>query len=366
MEGLFALGSNGSGQLGIGHLEDVSVPKQVEFEPASDGPSPEDAVCKIAAGGNHTILLTESGRAYWSGDAQSGCAGRLSPEVTTTSTRFRRVLLTDDTSEAQPRISLIACMWACSIFVTVHSPDASQTVYTFGETVGTPTVVPNFPPPGTKIVDTHACFRHAVFVLSNGDVYGYGTGTKGQLGAMDDLPKPVTGLPRRIADVGFQVTRAVCSQFSTCLISEPGDGRILVLGADKWSLITSAPIAVPDWKSITASWGNFYVLKYGGDVVAWGRSDHGQLPPPEHPSITDLVAGSEHCVALTTEGDVLAWGWGEHGNCGPATDGSGGDVSGRWNTLASLRHLPATSRITAMGAGCATSWINIATDGLFI
>ncbi|KAJ1337286.1 protein ATS1 [Microdochium nivale] len=366
MEGLFALGSNGSGQLGIGHTEDVSVPKQVEFELASDGPDPEDPVCKIAAGGNHSILLTESGRAYWSGEASSGCTGFASSADPTTSTKFRRVRLTD-TTEAQPRIALIACMWACSIFVTAQGgPDAPQRVYTFGETGGTPAVIEDFPPSGTTIVDTHACFRHTVFLLSNGEVYGYGNGTKGQLGVVDDLAKYITSLPQKIPGVNFKVSRVVCSQFSTCLIAEPGDGRIQILGADKWSLVTSAPIAVPDWKSITASWGNFYVLKYGGDIVAWGRDDHGQLPPPDHPSITSLVAGSEHCIALSTEGDVLAWGWGEHGNCGPSTDGAAGNVSGRWNTLASLGHLPATSRITAVGAGCATSWINIATDGLFI
>ncbi|KAH7041471.1 regulator of chromosome condensation 1/beta-lactamase-inhibitor protein II [Microdochium trichocladiopsis] len=365
MEGLFALGSNGSGQLGIGHLEDVSVPKQVEFDPSDWAPTAEDPVCKIAAGGNHTILLTTSGRTYWSGDAKNGCAGQLDSTISPTSARFRPVTLSDK-AEMQPRVSLIACMWACSIFVTTEEQGEAQKVYTFGETVGTPTLLENFPPSGTTITDLDASFRHAVFVLSNGEVYGYGTGTKGQLGPMNDLPRAITSVPRKISGVNFEVSRAVCSQFATCFISEPGDGRVLVLGADKWDLVTSAPVAVPDWKAISASWGNFYILKYGGTIVAWGRNDHGQLPPPDHPSITDIAAGSEHCLAQTTEGDVLAWGWGEHGNCGPSTDGPTGNVSGRWNTLASLSHLPATSRFTLIGAGCATSWINIATDGLFI
>lgn len=365
MEGLFALGSNGSGQLGIGHLEDVSVPKQVEFDTAADTPSPDDPVCRVAAGGNHTILLTTSGRAYWSGDVKSGNGGLLTTAMNPESTKFRQVVLVDH-AQAQPCVTHIACMWAASIFVTAEQGPDNQKVYVFGEGPDGSAPLADFPPPGTTITNVDASFRHAVFVLSNGEVYGYGTGTKGQLGPMDALSKTITNVPRKIEGLSFEVRRAVCSQFATCFVSEPGDGRVLVLGADKWGLVTSAPIAVPDWKAIVASWGNFYILKYGGDLAAWGRNDHGQMPPPDHPNITDIAAGSEHCLALTTEGEVLAWGWGEHGNCGPSIDGPAGDVSGRSNVLASLSHLPETSRFTLIGAGCATSWINIATDGIFI
>ncbi len=77
MKVLFALGSNGSGQLGIGHKEDVSVPKQVLF--------PEDlsilpTIRKIAAGGNHTLLLTEPGELFWSGDSTTGACGKVTSE----------------------------------------------------------------------------------------------------------------------------------------------------------------------------------------------------------------------------------------------------------------------------------------------
>jgi len=90
-------------------------------------------------------------------------------------------------------------------------------------------------------------------------------------------------------------------------------------------------------------------------LISWGRDDHGQLTPPELPSVSQVAIGSEHALVLTEEGEVCAWGWGEHGNCGPKT--TDGDVKGRWNVVASSKYLPAGSKISYIGAGCATSWI---------
>ena len=64
---VYSLGSNGSGQLGIGHEEDVSVPKPVYF-----ADSPPASIRAIAAGGNHTLILSDAGELYWAGDPTSG------------------------------------------------------------------------------------------------------------------------------------------------------------------------------------------------------------------------------------------------------------------------------------------------------
>ena len=60
-----------------------------------------------------------------------------------------------------------------------------------------------------------------------------------------------------------------------------------------------------------------------GEVTAWGRDNYNQLggggaKPGEVllQNIVKAIAGSEHCLALSTEGKVLAWGWNEHGSCG--------------------------------------------------
>lgn len=88
-----------------------------------------------------------------------------------------------------------------------------------------------------------------------------------------------------------------------------------------------------------------------------GRNDHGQLGPPDLTNICEIAIGSEHVVAIDASGNALAWGWGEHGNCGPGTNG--GDVKDRWNVIVSSQYLPENSKIITVGAGCATSWIQI-------
>ncbi|KAI0829506.1 RCC1/BLIP-II [Hypoxylon sp. FL0890] len=374
MNGLFALGSNGSGQLGIGHKEDVSVPKQVELV----GEAPEEDIIQIAAGGNHTIILTGTGRAYWAGDSSSGACGIVENVEDGEVSKFQEVVLS--TSGRLGPIAHIACTWDSSVFARKDGNGKVTQVYTCGVAdigaAGTnpdppslkkPSLLNNFPPSGTEVTSLAAGFRHVVAVLNNGDVYGWGNDRKGQLGELDDTAdsKGVIRQPRKINGIDFKVAKAVCCQYATCVISEPGDGRILVLGADKWGLKSSAPIEIPNWNMISASWGGIYILQRNGMLVAWGRDDHGQLPPPGLPELESISAGSEHVLALTKDGDVLSWGWGEHGNCGPQTE-KFGDVKGRWNVLASVKHLPEGSQITAIGAGCATSWINITTDGLFL
>ena len=370
MEGLFALGSNGSGQLGIGHKEDVSVPKQVLFE---HHPAAGDEIAQVVAGGNHTILVTRSGKAYWSGDPSSGACGVVTGISDADPPKFREVALsTTESDHPSGFVVHAACTWDSSVFV-LRDPEGKATrVYTCGggsAQESAPSLLIDFPPAGSEIRSLAAGFRHVVAVLDNGTVYGWGNGRRGQLGVLEGDAADARSVVRRpvqIQGLPFPVFGAACCQYATCLMAEPGDGRVHVLGADKWALRSDAPPAVPNWKTLTAGWGGVYVLKYDGVLEAWGRGDHGQLPPPGIPRIDAVAAGSEHVVARTDAGDVVSWGWGEHGNCGPQTDGTSGDVKGRWNVVASLGNLSEGSEITLIGAGCATSWINIKADGIFL
>ncbi|KAH8673741.1 RCC1 domain-containing protein [Xylariales sp. PMI_506] len=379
MAGLYALGSNGSGQLGIGHKEDVSVPKPVVFhcEP------PADAVTRVVAGGNHTIILTESGKAYWSGDSSKGACG-----VTTISTadnsQFEELVFSE--TETLGPIVHVACTWESSTFVVRDEHGKATKVYSCGtggqgqlgfeaQGVTEPRLIVNFPPSGTEIVSLSAGLGHVIAVLDNGEVYGWGNGRKGQLGqsvALNDgaSPAPIILLaPCKIggsSGVDFKVVDAVCGQYHTVLIGERTEGKLLVLGADKWGLVSKAIRNMPGWASISSCWGSTYILKEDGTLSGWGRDDHGQLPPPNISKLHSIHAGSEHVVALTEENQVITWGWGEHGNCGPQTDGRAGDVKGRWNVIASTEHLAEGSRITTIGAGCATSWIYIEAQGVYL
>ncbi|KAI8301616.1 RCC1 repeat-containing protein [Colletotrichum sp. SAR11_59] len=363
MSVLFAIGSNGSGQLGIGHKEDVSVPKQAIFYPDE----PESPVVKVAAGGNHTLLLTEGGQLWWSGDATSGACG-LTSTAETQEPVFQKIQLSKNGGENSATTALVAATWEASVIVQKDGEGKATKVYSFGAglkgelglgelLVRSPsaTLFKEFPPTGTEVVNLAGCMGHVIAVLSNGEAYGWGNVRKGQAGS----PETVIHSPRKIEGVDFKVTRAVCGKDFTCLFGAPDSGKLLVLGSDKWSIKSSAPESVPEWQDVGASWGNVYVLKKDGKLLAWGRADHGQLPPPSLPKLSKIAIGSEHVIAFTDKGDVLAWGWGEHGNCGPQVENN--DVKGRWNVIASSRFIPPGSKITGIGAGCATSWVTITT-----
>lgn len=357
MDAIFALGSNGSGQLGIGHLQDVSVPKPVQFHPSI----PPEPIAQIAAGGNHTLLLTQSGKLYWSGDAASGAVGIPSPLAEPV---FQEVRLGDG-PQLGP-VDSIAATWEASLAVALDDQRRRTRLFSFGTGLKgelgsgdlivrapTATRIQDFPPAGTEIVCLTACMGHAVVILSSGDAYGWGNGRKSQIG----LPGAVVYSPRIIEGIGFAVTRAVCAKESTCFFGEPESGNIRVLGSDKWELCSRAPAAAPEWTDVGASWGSFYILGKDGSLLAWGRDDHGQLPPRDLPRLKKIAIGSEHAVALSEGGDVLAWGWGEHGNCGPQTASE--DFIGRWNVVASSKFIPSGCQIYGVGAGCATSWVCI-------
>jgi protein ATS1 len=363
MATVYALGSNRSGQLGIGHKEDVSVPKEVLFQ--GDLTSQEPPL--IRAGGNHTLLLS-AGELYFSGDTATGACG-LVTTADEPHPHFRKILFSKESpsSDTGTRITHCAATWEASIIVRRDASGYATEVYSFGTgnkgELGLGELIfrsaraeriKDFPPTGTEVVDLAASVSHAVAVLSNGDVYGWGNGRKGQLGH----PESIVYDPRKISSIGFKIDRAVCGREFTYLISKAEDRRHVLLGADKRELKSSVPAKIGDWTDVGASWGSIFVMRADGSLLSWGRNDHGQLAPPSLPGISQIAVGSEHVLVLTTLGDVLAWGWGEHGNCGPST--TNGDVKGRWNVIASLNHLPPGRRIVSIGSGCATSWVFVA------
>jgi protein ATS1 len=321
-------------------------------------------VSHIKAGGNHTLLLSSS-HLYCSGDTSTGACGLIS-ESATVQPSFQEVSFDRGAqpNNTESKVAFCAATWEASFIVKTDSHGCNTEIHSFGTgnkgELGLGELIfrsakaqqlDNFPPPNTEIVDLAASVSHVVAVLSNGDVYGWGNGRKGQLGQ----PEAIVYAPRKFSAVPFKVARVVCGREFTYLVSRSEDGEHAIIGTDKWNIVSSAPKEVKKWKDIGASWGSIFVLLEGGKLLSWGRDDHGQLAPPNLPELSHLAVGSEHALGLTTGGDVLAWGWGEHGNCGPGT--TDGDIKGRWNVIASSKHLPAGSRITSIGAGCATSWI---------
>ncbi|KAK0736855.1 regulator of chromosome condensation 1/beta-lactamase-inhibitor protein II [Apiosordaria backusii] len=341
MTTLLSFGSNGSGQLGLDHKEDVSSPSLVvTHHPRSTFPS---SFAQIAAGGNHTLLLFTNHWVLFSGDFYEGDVNPF----------FTPLGLPDGFSTP---ITSIAATWSASLLAT-PSKIWSHGTGPKGELGLGPGItsappfqlIPNFPPPDTKIASLAASMSHAVALLDNGQVYGWGAGRKGQLGP-EQTPAVFSPI---LISCPFPVVKALCGKEFTLLLGDPSTGEFLILGSDKFGIKSNAPSDLKNWRDAGAGWGSVVVLKEDGSLVSWGRDDHCQLAPSDIGPVEKIAVGSEHALALTKDGKVLAWGWGEHGNCGPLEE-----KKGRVNVIRIPEEYNlGDQEITALGGGCATSWI---------
>ncbi|PGH27057.1 hypothetical protein AJ80_01243 [Polytolypa hystricis UAMH7299] len=381
---LYALGSNGSGQLGIGHEDDVSSPTKclffthdsLETQDSRSQDLPEeiavhDEPIRIVAGGNHTLILFRSGAVYAAGANKSGQCGQDPGDMSALLSfrRVRAVVDEDDDYGGQrtvERFAAISATWEASFIIDA----ATGHVYVFGQgtkgelglgegvtqaDVTSPARIADFPPKDTEVVSISSSMGHTVVVLSNGDVYGWGVSRKGQLGREGVLSK-IYWSPRKIGDVTFHAYQVACGREFTVVAGDAADGQFVILGSEnkKWDIGAGAPRDLKGYDTVAASWHGVYVHKRDGSVVAWGRNDRGQLPPLHFPHPEKLAVGSEHVVAVIGKGRVVSFGWGEHGNCGAEIDAQG-NVAGSWNELP----LSSESKflVTGVGAGCATSWV---------
>lgn len=363
---LYAFGSNSSGQLGIGHKEDISSPSVCEFIP--DQQQHRGMPLRVAAGGNHTLVAYSSGQVYSAGSAK----GHPIDQTATECLIFSRLRI--GTGLLGPAfIRLCSTTWEASLIVADGAEGMMLSIGSgergeLGRGTGITTAVYHCayfhigsPPPGTLFEDLaserhKATARdlasgvyHTVIVRADGEVYGWGNGRKGQLGE----PAGIIWSARKIEGLDFEVTRAVCGREFTFLAGDPQTGKYALLGTDKWHLKSQAPTSILGWKDIGASWGSIFILNHSGKIISWGRDDHGQLAPDGLPLVDKMAVGSEHVLALTKDGEVLAWGWGEHGNCGPDID-KNGDVKHRWSKIDTS---DINKPVVGIGAGCATSWL---------
>lgn len=346
---LFVFGSNGECQLGVPAADIVDTPTRVMNPPKLEG------MRNIQGGDNHTIILTDQKDVYCAGDNRKG---QVMP--------YKR--------EDEPRIetlrwqgrgpSSIAATCESSAFVTAGPGNIQSHVSTqghghwgelgLGELVKhigyNPENSVNYLP--SKAIDLAAGVWHYVAVLEDGSVYGWGKARQGQLGKTQESK---INCPTELEGISFNSVRVTCGKEFTYLAGDPTTGEHIVLGNDKFNIVSGMPPDIVGWKDIGATWHAIFVLFEDGKLAAWGRNTMWKLIPPDLPPIQKIAIGSEHVLAVTKEGKLISWGWGKHGNCGNLSnmqDKVRNDmVSGFWNEI----DLP--GEVEFVGAGYCTSFV---------
>ncbi|KAK9235972.1 regulator of chromosome condensation 1/beta-lactamase-inhibitor protein II [Lipomyces kononenkoae] len=358
---LFSFGSNAHCQLSHSSAEDIDEPTRVAVSLPS--PVSGDDVA-VSSNGNHTLLLI-SGQVYATGD---NTYGQCFVSPSSTGTRRLSTFHKIDNACFGGRPRFIAAGWDFSVVIT--SLSTHDEIYVAGHgprgqlgidesiTVAlTPQHIRDFPPLGRRVRQICAGMGHAVVLLDDGSVYGWGQSRKGQLGPANTL-SVACWTPTRVDfcnDDGFVPAKLVCGREFSAAIDTAGKVIVLHSGKDIHGIRNvPGPETVAGWTDFQSGWTTLHVLLDSGDVVSWGNNSHCQHVPKEAatlPFFVRISCGSEHTLALGRHGKVYAWGWGEHGNCGRL---EGDEVNVR-------RARPVfgadANEIVYLGAGCATSWI---------
>lgn len=310
---VLAWGRNTTGQLGDGTTTSTSTPAKVHLPAGTK-------VIQVRAGCAHTLALTARGQvlAWGSDDAGQLGDGRM-------------------TDTANPvRVKL---------------------------------------PRGTKITAIRAGCEHSLALTSKGKVLAWGYNHGGELGngstANSDVPVRVR-LSRHA-----RVTAISTGQYFS--LARTAKGQVLAWGdndsgelGDGSTTSSNVPVrvALPAGVRATAVSAeeetSLARTSGGGGLFGWGDNSLGQLgdgtttssdtpvsisilvrgPSPGH--LISLFGGCGHTVALLSSGEVLAWGSNVFGQLGDGTTTS--------SDTPVVVMLPASAKVTAISAGCATSY----------
>jgi protein ATS1 len=338
---LLACGSNGAGQLALGHTEDVSLFTACKVDPSCGTIT---YIHDLVSAASHALLLasttTEGVETEYKllgagtnthGQLGLQCALSDGPQSETT---FRPITLNRAACPDWVPVK-IAATWTSSFVVYEHPETREQKVVAcgsndFGElgstgASGVVTVDLQLAP-GERIEHLAGGQRHIVAVISRGEaqhIIGWGAARRGELSA---TPLPLPAATAQGKGKGKAPARPASLPPTPILATPPGTrikalsigaahslallstGRVLAWGSDGKGQIAGLG-HVAGARHLGAAWGSSYILDEG--LWSQGANSHGQLlrtadgpgrlRVPLRAVPTALSAGSEHVLVAARE-----------------------------------------------------------------
>ncbi len=253
---LWSWGSNSFGQLGIKAQEVGMNPKGAVFEPTPVDALPIGLKIKsFAAGGQHSVVLTENGEVWAFGWNQYGQLGNA--KAKTGMNAFEKSA------------------------VKVDGLD------------------------GIHIVKVAASYYHTMAMDDEGNVYAWGSNQYGQLGSSSvpsglDTPGTMSATPVKVTGLGSVCDIAAGYAHSVMLDIE---GSVWSWGYNLYGQVGVANVSVGDFSSYT---------KTPMKLTDW-RDEQGLQTDAE---IVSIMCLTNHTMAVDTDDNVWGWGFNRYGQLG--------------------------------------------------
>lgn len=323
---VYSFGAGGKGRLGHGDFNNQMSPKQIEYFRGHK-------VKAIAAGSEHTLVLTEAGEVYSFGRGGYGQLGHGDNEDQSLPKKVEAL--------AGIKVKAIAAGDHYSLVLT----EAGE-VYSFGygltgrlghgddENQSLPKKIEGLT--GIIVKAIAAGGGHSLVLTEAGEVYSFGSGSLGQLGHGRDAhqrsPRQIAGLSdvKAIAAGGLHslvVTEAgEVYSYGSGYYGQLGHGDTMNQSLPKkMEALTGIEV-----KAIAAGGMHSLVLTEAGEVYSFGNSYHSQLghgsrlnePIPKKIEglteniVKEIAAGNEYSLVLTETGEVYSFGLGDSGQLG--------------------------------------------------
>lgn len=325
---VLAWGLNNDGQLGNGTTTSSWTPVPVSV--LTD-------VTAVAAGRFHSLALTEDGQVFSWGGGEHGELGRTATSANTPGqvTIAAEIVAIAAANHNSYALDTDGGLWAWGYNANYNLGDG-----TTSEGRATPALIAGLPP--VRQVAPAANFVLALTEDEGVWAWGVGTGYPLGTGSTDDEPVPV----RVTALDAYDIMQLATGWAHALALLE--DGTVLGWGANHQGQLGGAPASpatrptptvldgVTGIAGVAAAFQTSAAVGAAGGAVTWGANNNGILGTGSDATMTgtpgtvDLTSAvslassstSRHFLAVHADGTVSAWGWNAYGQLG---DGANAD-----------------------------------------